>query len=500
MYTNRDELLDESLYQNLKHGEIFECPHIEIIIGKGNRRERGLIDTGSQVSCIRQETYEALLKEGEQFKESRVTNVNLITAVGRKSKKINKQVLIPIRYGNMQTEVSCLVVPKLVKPFIFGTDWCIENDVSLKFKKEGEGYGMNITLREGQNVYVITTDNEGNEDEESDKKEYVSMTSMNVARILMNTGITCCTLESGRRLANNSEIEEGNLKILSIQEEEELNFVLNEFKDVFSEIPDRTHVYCHKLNITDHSPFSGRCYPVPHIHRPAVQKALDEMVDMGIIEKSINMHNNPLIVVPKKDGTVRLCLDAREINKRINPEYERPEKIQELIRKFHGKPWMSSLDLTSGFWQVPLAEEDQKFTGFGFLGIGYKFLRVPFGLKTSGSGFIRALHIALGNDVKEFAVIYIDDLVIFSRTFKEHMEHIRIILSRLYAAGLTVKMAKSVFCKEQIKFLGHLVSSQGVRPDPDRIAAIQKFPVPRSQKQLRSFLGLCNFFRQFVPN
>lgn len=499
MYASREELIDEGQYQNMRHGEVYECPHIEIKIGKGQRMELGLIDTGSQVSCIRQETYEALIQDGERFEESRVTNVNLITAVGGKSKRITKQVLVPITFGNVKTEVSCLVVPKLVKAFIFGADWCIDNGINMKFIKNGEKYRLNMTLEGGENVFIVTPGNEINEIEDTDTKEYVSMTSANVINIIMNSEMECCSQGTGKVEREESLGNRFNRKDLNAEQENILENILTEFREVFSEIPGKTHVYCHKLNVTDDSPFSGRAYPVPHIHRPAVQKALDEMMAMGIIKKSINMHVNPLIVVAKKDGTVRLCLDAREINKRINPEYERPEKIQELIRKFYGKPFMSSLDLTSGFWQVPLAEEDQKFTGFGFEGIGYIFTRVPFGLKTSGSGFIRALNIALGNQVKEFTVVYIDDLVIFSASFEDHMEHIRIILRKLLEAGFTVKMRKSVFCREQITFLGHIVSGTGVKPDPDRIVAIQNFPAPKSQKQLRSFLGLCNFFRQFVP-
>lgn len=121
--------------------------------------ELGLIDTGSQVSCIRQETYEALIQDGERFEESRVTNVNLITAVGGKSKRITKQVLVPITFGNVKTEVSCLVVPKLVKAFIFGADWCIDNGINMKFIKNGEKYRLNMTLEGGENVFIVTPGN-----------------------------------------------------------------------------------------------------------------------------------------------------------------------------------------------------------------------------------------------------------------------------------------------------------------------------------------------------
>lgn len=487
LYVDGEELLDEVAYHNTPHGEINQCPYIEVAIGTRDIKEMALIDTGSQVCCISQALYDSLREQGEKMEETRVSNVHLVTAVGGRSKRVTRQVLLRVRCGEVESDVPCLVIPNLVTRIVLGIEWCVEHQVNMKFTQQGGKYKIHITKERAGQLFVIASDGGGHKEVMDDRDEYVVATSMNVVSI------------TGSVPRDDIEVMPRAVS-LTEDEEERLNDLVTEFDDVFSDKPGLTHVYRHRLGIKDTSSFMGKAYPIPRVHRPAVQKVIDEMMENGIIRKANTRYINPLIVVPKKDGSVRICLDAREVNKRIEPAYERPEKVQDLIRRFHGNKWLTSLDLTSGYWQVELAKEDQPYTGFGFGGISYCFQRVPFGLKTAGSGFIRALNIALGNDVRDYAVVYVDDLIVFSRTFVEHLIHLKSILTKLREAGLTIKRKKSIFCQEEIRFLGHLVSGQGVRPDPERVKAIWEFPLPRTQRQLKSFLGICNFYRPFVKN
>ena len=144
--------------------------------------------------------------------------------------------------------------------------------------------------------------------------------------------------------------------------------------------------------------------------------------DRNIIERSVSTYFNPLVVVIKKDGHVRLCLDARKINQIIIPDRESPEAINEIFQKFSGVKYMTSLDLTAGYWQVPLAWESRKYTAFLFNGKNYQFKRVPFGLNTSVASFIKCLDEILQPHNLDFLTIYVDDILIASRTFSEYVE------------------------------------------------------------------------------
>jgi hypothetical protein len=161
---------------------------------------------------------------------------------------------------------------------------------------------------------------------------------------------------------------------------------------------------------------------------------------------------------------------------------------------------MTSLALTSAFLQIPLEESSRKFTAFLFDTNVYQFQRVPFGTKNSLAAFVRGLRKVLGNDVTSFCACYVDDIVIFSKTFEEHLQHINTIFSKLTTAGFTINALKCRFCQPQMTFLGHVIGPEAISADPQRIAAILNYPAPRNKKQLRQFLGTCGFHHKFVVN
>jgi hypothetical protein len=162
---------------------------------------------------------------------------------------------------------------------------------------------------------------------------------------------------------------------------------------------------------------------------------------------------------------------------------------------------VTSLDLSSAFLQVPLKETSRKWTAFQFQAKVYQFTSIPYGYKNSVAAFIRALEKMLGSDeVTSHVITYVDDLLIHSATFSDHLYHIDRVLERLTTAGFTVNAAKCNFCKPEIKFLGYIISDKTVRGDPERTAAFLRYPAPKNQKQLRQFIGICNFHQQFIVN
>lgn len=167
-----------------------------------------------------------------------------------------------------------------------------------------------------------------------------------------------------------------------------------------------------------------------------------------------------------------------------------------MIQKYHGAKYFSKIDLTFGYWQLKLHKDSRKYTAFLHNSILYQFVRVPFGFKDAGSAFMRMLSIVVGDEKKDISR-FIDDLFIASKTFEEHMNALRWLFERLMKAGLTVKLEKCEFFQTSIRFLGFILSADGITPDPEKLSVIANFEEPKNKSQLQSILGFCNFYRQF---
>jgi transposase InsO family protein len=287
---------------------------------------------------------------------------------------------------------------------------------------------------------------------------------------------------------------------LTIQNPMQKDAIINllvRYKNLFSDKPGCTTIYEHKIRLTSDRPFLRKTYPIPFALRDAVDLEIQEMLKVGIIERSVSPFCNPLRIVKKKDGRVRLCLDARYLNDIIESDNESPPLINDLLQTHYGTEYFSSVDLTHGYWQVPLENESRCYTAFLHGSTLYQFCRIPFGLKTAGSGFIRALNLAFNNEFSNFLTTYIDDLLISSKSFEQHLEHLNLIFNRLQKHNFTLRLSKSLFFQKSIPFLGFVLSGQGVYPDPEKIKIIQDFSQPKNKKQLQQFLGICNYYRQF---
>ena len=240
-----------------------------------------------------------------------------------------------------------------------------------------------------------------------------------------------------------------------------------------------------------------RPYPVPLHLRPQADKEIEKMEAMGIIRRSRSEYCSPSRIVLKKNGDVRVCLDARYLNKIVVANNETPQQLEQLLQKASGTKYLSTTDLVKGYWQIKLSEESRKLTAFLYNGRLYEYNTLAFGVKDSGPAFIQALDQALGPEVTEFVNTYVDDLLIMSQTFEEHVEHLNRLFERLIECGLTLSLEKSQFFRESVPFLGVLLTREGVLPDPSKLQVIQDFPVPRTKQQLQSFLGVCGYYRRF---
>jgi hypothetical protein len=304
---------------------------------------------------------------------------------------------------------------------------------------------------------------------------------------------------------NNDELPEidfvkyvGNLD-LEDDEKQALLVVLLKRKKVFSPYPGCTHLYEHKIKMLDETPFTKYPYPVPFAYRYKVEDKIREFEQLGIIKRAATPYASPLTYTLKKDGSVRILLDARELNTRIEGETEKPPIISEILQQFHGVKFISTLDLNNAYFQIKLHEDSIKYTGFVFNNKSYVYLRLPQGLKTSVSGFTRAMDKILGLEVREFCANYLDDVCCYSKgTLEDHMAHLDKVLERFELAGLTCNLSKCQFLLQRVKMLGHVISPYGIEMDDEKMKAIKEFPVPKKIKHLRAFLGLCNYYRRFI--
>jgi hypothetical protein len=291
-------------------------------------------------------------------------------------------------------------------------------------------------------------------------------------------------------------VEEG----LSKSQKERLSTLILQYQEYFSRRPGKCNCYEYKFQVQDGVPKSRHSRPIPFSLRREVQEQIEEMLADNIIEESYSSYVNPLTLVQREGKRVRICLDAREVNKFMTPDRAKVPPMQTLLQRFHGAKFISAIDLNSAFLQIPLDKNSRKWTAFQFQNKVFEFTRVPYRYRNSLSAFIRALQTVLGPDTNEYAVHYVDDLVVFSKKFEEHLRHLDLVFSKLTTAGFTMNLEKCNFCKPEIKFLSHIISRDSLRPDPQRIESVLSYPAPRNQKQLKKFLGVCNFHQRFIVN
>lgn len=266
-----------------------------------------------------------------------------------------------------------------------------------------------------------------------------------------------------------------------------------------------TNVIKHRINTTDPIPIHTKSYRYPYVHREEVHKQIQEMLNSNIIRHSNSPYSAPIWIVPKKDdasGTKkwRLVIDYRKLNeKTIDDKYPIPN-IDEILDKLGRSMYFSTLDLAKGFHQVEIDESDVHKTAFSVEGGHYEFLRMPFGLKTAPATFQRLMNNILGDLLGKVCLVYLDDIIVFSTSLEEHINSLRLVFNRLMEANLKIQIDKCEFLRRETNFLGHVVNQNGVKPNPKKVECIVNYPIPRTQKQIKQFLGLSGYYRKFIQN
>ena len=246
-------------------------------------------------------------------------------------------------------------------------------------------------------------------------------------------------------------------------------------------------------------PIAQRPYPYSLKEKQLIEQEVQKMLAQGVIEPSTAPWSAPVVLVKKKDGSVRFCVDYRQLNAVTVPDTFPLPRLDETFEALAGNHLFSTLDLKSGYWQIPLAPEDRDITSFGTHQGLYRWTRAPFGLRNMPSIFQRMMTRTLQGLTWTSCLIYIDDIIIFGKTFEEHLTRLGTVLERLRAAGLTASLEKCRFAMQRVQHLGHIVSGAGIAPDPRKVRAVVDLKVPTNVKGVQQLLGMANWFRRFIP-
>lgn len=253
--------------------------------------------------------------------------------------------------------------------------------------------------------------------------------------------------------------------------------------------------------LTDSPPIKQRYYPVSPHRQAIIDEELQKMLDSDVIEPSKSGWSSPVILVPKKDGTYRFCVDYRRLNSVTKKDAYPIPYVSAILDSLRNSKYLSSLDIKSAYWQISVKESSRECTAFTVPGRGlFHFKRMPFGLTNAPATFQRLIDTVLGADLQPYVLVYLDDIVIISPDFRTHLEILTKVFDRLHAAGLTLNREKCQFCRPELRYLGYIVDKYGLRVDPQKVEALLSVPSPKNVSQVRSFIGMASWYRRFIPS
>lgn len=291
--------------------------------------------------------------------------------------------------------------------------------------------------------------------------------------------------------------------IVTLQNPVAVQSILDQFSTVFAEptgLPPR-RLCDHSIPLIEGAqPINKRPYRYSPQLKTEIERQIKEMLASGVIQLSNSAFSSPIILVRKKDGTWRIVVDYRHLNAlTIKSKYPVPI-IDELLDELAGAAWFSKLDLRAGYHQIRMAPGEEYKTAFQTHHGQFEFNVMAFGLTGAPATFLSAMNTTLKEYLRKFVLVFFDDILIYSTTYDDHLQHIALVLQKLQEHSWQVKLSKCEFAQQSIAYLGHIISAGGVSTDQSKIATVKDWPSPANVKELRSFLGLSGYYRKFVKN
>lgn len=300
-------------------------------------------------------------------------------------------------------------------------------------------------------------------------------------------------------------------KELSVEEQDKIYTLISDYRSTFAQNLSElgcTNLTEMEIHLNDKNPVVYKPYRLSYSERQNVQTMVSELIENDIVEESVSSFASPILLVAKKNGGKRLCVDYRALNSRTVKDHFPLPRIEDQIDQLSGSRYFTSLDLTSGYYQIPIKPDCRHLTAFVTPDGLYQFKRMPFGLVNAPSVFQRTITKALSakvtNDTSETptkqAHAYMDDLIITSKTVQEGLDKLENTFKLLNNANLTLNIQKCFFFQTSIDYLGYEISFEGIKPGKVKIEAVENFPTPKNVHEVRQFIGLASFFRKFIKN
>ena len=279
--------------------------------------------------------------------------------------------------------------------------------------------------------------------------------------------------------------------------------VFKKFRQVFAFPGDplgKVDVWTHRVNTGDCAPFKCMPYRVSESQKLQIEECINEMMAKGVIVPCVSQWASPVTLVPKRDGTVRFCIDYRRLNNATQDDAYPIPRLDEPLSLMRGSDTFSVMDCDSCYWQIPLDSNSQKKTSFVCHLGTFMFKVMPFGLKTAPASCMRVMGKLFNDENRRISFIYMDDIICFSKGIEEHIRRIVILLKAMQKHGLKLKQKKCIFAEKSVKYLGHIIDANGYYPDPERVEGFLRCTPPKNVKDIQSFLGFCSFYRQFIKD
>lgn len=299
-----------------------------------------------------------------------------------------------------------------------------------------------------------------------------------------------------------------NLNYLQKDEKISIENICAKYADIFHLPGEKltvTNVYKQSIKLKDNvTPSYRKQYRIPFAHKNELQKQIDNMLKNNIIEEASSEWSSPLLLVPKKidrsgERKWRVVIDYRKLNEKIQDDKFPLPNINEILDSLSGAMYFSHCDLSQGYYQCPL-DKGKEYTAFTTDKGQYQMCRLPMGLKLSPSAFSRLMTVAMSGLNYDICLVYQDDLVIFGRNLEDHNKNLMSVFSRLRKVNLKLNPSKCEFLKRQILYLGHVISNEGILPDPEKISAIKNYPIPTNNDDVKRFVAFANYYRKFIRN
>ena len=524
----------------------------------GKLRYRTLIDSGAECSLISKKMYQNL-----SIKPTLSKNIPQLQAANGGSLSVIGQINLTFTMNGLSMNQKFYVTDGLNRNFILGRDWLKQFGVRIYFdlgmlrinktyvKLEEDCHIASIvrlkkktTIKPQSAVICHVKLNQGfqlsdgkivelsnfvngciNDEPGLHIRESVntSKTPNRIPIMIINETNRCYRLRKGsvigkaRPLSQNEvnniepmEVDQGHESDDDFQEIQvseghrpQIIRLVRENKDLFAKsdknLGSTTTVKMRIQTDSNQQPIRNRPYRTPLNKRKIIDQAIDEMLEAKVIERSQSPWSFPLVVVKKKDGSDRMCVDFRTLNKIVRPVSYPLPLIDDILSLLGNARYFTALDLKSGYWQVQLDEDSKEKTAFACHRGLFQFNVMPFGLSNAPAVFQELMNIVL-QGCEDFAMAYLDDVLIFSKDPKDHLHHIQTIFDRLRQHGLKLKLKKCAFFQEETGYLGFVINKDGVKPDPGKVKAIRSLPEPRNVREVRGFIGMCSYYRRFIPN